>query len=70
MMVTLYSTNCPKCFMLEKTLDKYKIKYDKVTDMTVMIKKNIMEAPTLEVNGDLYNFEKALLWAKTNRKGK
>ena len=24
MKVTLYSTNCPKCFMLEKTLDKYK----------------------------------------------
>lgn len=69
-MVTLYSTNCPKCFMLEKTLDKYKIKYDKVTDMCTMIDKHIMEAPTLEVNGDLYNFEKALLWAKTNRKGK
>lgn len=69
-MTTLYSTNCPKCFMLEKTLDKNKIDYDKVTDMTIMINKGIMEAPTLEVNGDLYNFEKALQWAEANKKEK
>ena len=39
MEVILYSTNCPKCSVLEKKLSSANINYKIVTDTDLMIKK-------------------------------
>ena len=49
-MVTLYSTNCPKCRLVEKQLNKNKIEYELVTDRDVMASKGFSSAPKLEVD--------------------
>lgn len=67
-MVTLYSTNCPKCKTLEKQLNKNKIEYELVTDTKTMIDKGFTSAPKLEVNGIIMNFPDALRWTMNGGK--
>lgn len=62
MTVTLYSTHCPKCRIIEDKLNKKGIKYTEVTDQEEMIKKGIRSAPTLEVDNKIYNFGDANRW--------
>lgn len=62
MNVVLYSTNCPKCMVLEKKLDAARISYDMVTDEDVMIEKGFMTAPILEVDGNAMDFGDAVKW--------
>lgn len=63
-MVTLYSTHCPKCNVLQAKLDGAGIEYDMVTDENVMIEKGFMTSPMLEVDGEVMNFEKAIDWVR------
>ena len=67
MSVILYSTNCPKCKVLEKKLEQKNIKFELITDQNVMIEKGFMSAPTLEVNGNIMNFAEANEWV--NKQG-
>ena len=62
MKVTLYSTNCPRCVVLEKKLDEKGIEYDLVTDEDVMINKGFMTAPMLEVDNEVMSFGEAVKW--------
>ena len=62
-MITLYSTNCPKCKALERQLDKMKIEYDTITDKDLMISKGITSAPQLEVDGEMMDYMNAVRWA-------
>ena len=62
-MVTLYSTNCPKCKALEKQLNKIGIEYETITDKDLMINKGISSAPQLEVDGEMMDYMKAIRWA-------
>lgn len=64
MEVKLYSTNCPKCKVLEKKLENASIEYIKKTDIDEMLDKGIMSAPYLEVNGELMNFNESVKWVK------
>ena len=62
-MMTLYSTNCPKCKMLEKRL--YQIcDFDLVTDIDKVVeiakKFNIKSAPILVIDDKAYNFEQSM----------
>ena len=62
--VILYSTNCPKCKVLEKKLDSSGINYSIVTDVDVMAQKGFQSAPMLEVDDKIYEFSEAVKWLK------
>ena len=61
-MITLFSTNCPKCKVLTMKLDKKGINYTKVEDVDAMLAKGIKAAPYLEVDNELMNFTQAVAW--------
>lgn len=65
--VILYSTNCPKCKVLEKKLDSIGIDYKIITDEDLMISKGFTSAPMLEVDGLLMDFGNAVRWAKEQK---
>lgn len=64
MNVILYSTNCPKCQVLEKKLNANNINYTIINDTDLMIKKGFMSAPMIEVDGDVMDFKSAVEWLK------
>ena len=62
-MVTLYTTHCPKCIILEKKLQDKNIEYQICDDIDLMLSKGMQEAPYLEVEEkELMNFTKAIKW--------
>ena len=61
-MVTLYTTHCPKCRVIEKKLSQKNIKYKEISDQEVMIKLGFKSAPVLEVDGKYMNFGDANRW--------
>lgn len=65
MSVTLYSTNCPKCQVLETKLKTANVDYELVTDEDLMIEKGFMSAPILEVDGEPMEFGDAIRWVNT-----
>jgi len=62
MNVVVHSTNCPKCKVLESKLAAKQIPYEVNTDVEAMRELGIMEAPMLEVDGELRNFPSAIAW--------
>lgn len=60
----LYSTNCPKCKVLETKLNQAGYKYEIINDGDLMREKGFLEAPVLEVNGETKNFAQALAWLR------
>ena len=61
-MITLYSTHCPKCRILERKLQEKHIVYGEVNDVQVMLEKGMTEAPMLEIDGVALNFSEAIAW--------
>ena len=61
-MITLFSTNCPKCKVLTMKLDKKGINYTKVEHVDTMLAKGIKTAPYLEVDNELMDFTQAVAW--------
>ena len=61
-MVTLYSTGCPRCNVLVQKLDNKGIEYDVVNDVNVMTEKGIETVPVLEVDGQMMQFKEAIDW--------
>lgn len=64
MSITLYSTHCPKCKVLEMKLKQKNINYEEINDVEVMKAKGFMSAPKLEVDGEIYDFKDAVDWIK------
>lgn len=62
MEVILYTTNCPKCRILEAKLKQKGIAFDVVDGENILIKKGFMEAPKLEVDEEIMGFSEALNW--------
>ena len=62
MSLVLYSTDCPKCKVLEKKLNDKEITFDIVKDVDVMLEKGFMSAPMLEVDGVEMDFKRAIEW--------
>lgn len=60
--ITLYSTHCPRCNVLEKKLTSKNIKYVEVNDINIMEQKGIMSVPVLEVDGKMMSFTEANDW--------
>ena len=62
MTIILYSTDCPKCKVLEKKLNDKEITFDIVKDVDVMLEKGFMSAPMFEVDGVEMDFKRAIEW--------
>jgi len=67
-MITLYSTNCPKCKVLEQKLKKANLEYVVVDDIDKVVEygrqHGIKTAPILDIDGEAYDFAKALDYVK------
>ena len=61
-MVTLYTTHCPRCRVLEAKLSQKGIEYQENTDIEYMSSLGIMSVPVLEVDGELLDFTTANNW--------
>ena len=61
-MINLYSTGCPKCKILEMKLKQKDIKYNEISDLEKLKEKNILQVPVLEVDGEFYDFAKAVMF--------
>lgn len=64
--VKLYSTHCPKCIILEKKLNQKNISFEEINDIDVMTAKGFMQAPILEVDGEVMDFKQANDWINNN----
>lgn len=60
--ITLYSTHCPRCQVLEKKLEKAGIEYKICDDVDFMRSRGWKEAPMLEVDGEAMDFRAAVSW--------
>ena len=65
MSCVMYSTNCPKCRVLETKMNQKGIKFDLVTDIDIMQEKGFLHAPNLEVDGQIYDFSEAIKLVNT-----
>lgn len=61
-MVKLFSTNCPKCKVLEMKMKQKNIEYEVTTDVQEMLALGIRSAPILQVEGELLQFTDAVKW--------
>ena len=60
--VILYTVHCPKCNILEKKLQQKGVEYNINEDLEGMLARGFKEAPMLEVDGEIYDFGKAVKW--------
>lgn len=58
--ITLYSTGCPMCLVLEKKMKAKKIAYEICSDTTEMTRKGFTRVPVLEVGDVIFYFEDAV----------
>ena len=65
MSIVLYSTNCPKCIVLEKKLTQKNIEFEVINDVKAIRKLGYLTAPLLEVNGKIMDFKEAVDWINT-----
>lgn len=63
-MVILYTNNCPKCRVLKEKLDSKNIQYEIFDDVEEMIKRGFSHMPMLEVDGNVMDFKKAIIWVE------
>lgn len=66
MKITLYSTKCPKCRILEMKLKSKNIEYEEINDVDTMTEKGFSSAPMLEVDGEVMDFKTANDWINRN----
>ncbi|WP_295250364.1 hypothetical protein [Ruminococcus sp.] len=62
MEIILYSTNCPKCKILEKKLTEKNIKFTKNNNVIDMTELGIDQVPVLSIDGKLLSFVEANKW--------
>ena len=62
-MITMYSTGCPRCKILEEKIRNKNIDFSIVSDEAIMEKKGIDMVPVLELeNGQMLSFGQAVKW--------
>lgn len=61
-MLTLFSTDCPKCRVLEQKLNQNNIAFEKTSDIQEVIDKGFMSAPVLKISDDYMDFVTAVAW--------
>ena len=63
--VVLYTAHCQKCDILERKLQAKGIKYETNEDIEEMLARGFQTAPMLEVDGEVYDFGKAIKWVNS-----
>ena len=63
-MITLYSTGCPRCKILESALDAKGMIYNKISDEQTIIDKGFLTVPVLDVDGKAMMFPEAFNYVK------
>lgn len=64
-MITLYSTGCPRCTVLEKKLEQKNIEYSKITDVDAMVAMGIRSVPMLQIDDAApMDYMTAVNWVK------
>lgn len=61
-MITLYSTHCPRCNILEKKMNEKGINYEVETDTDLMQKMGFTSVPMLKVDEEIMDFPTANQW--------
>ena len=62
-MIVVYSTNCPRCKILETKLNQKGITYEVCTDVDEMIALGLSSAPGLKIeDGPIMGFSEAVKW--------
>lgn len=61
-MIKLYSSNCPKCNILEKKLNQENIKFEKITDFDTdeMLRNGFTSLPMMNIDGVWYDFKESI----------
>lgn len=60
--IILYTTHCPRCNVLKKKLDNVGIDYEVCDDVEIMKERGFMQAPMLDVKGEVMDFAQAVKW--------
>lgn len=68
-MITVYTTHCPRCKILEKTLASRDVDYVAVEDVDTIVAKGFQMVPMMEVDGKVLDFKEAMFWIKENTNG-
>ena len=63
--IILYTSNCPKCLILEKKLNEKKLSYETCTDIRAIDEvlshnDKITSFPFVQIDGQIYDFKAAL----------
>lgn len=67
-MITLYTTHCPRCKVLEAKLNRAGVEYTQCEDLQKMLELGFKSAPVLIVNNEApYFFKEACIWADEQR---
>lgn len=66
-MITLYTTHCPQCRVLETKLAQKNIQYEVCEDQDFMKEKGFLSVPILEVDGEVLNFANAIKWVNDQK---
>lgn len=66
-MIILYSTNCPKCKVLEKKLNDANIDFVINSDVEEMTRKGFSSAPMLEIDNKIMDFGQAVQWVNNTK---
>lgn len=65
-MITLFSTNCPRCKVLERKLTAAGLDYTVNTNIKEVIDAGFKSAPVLKVDDTYYTFKEGVDWIKQN----
>lgn len=60
--VILYSTGCPRCFVLKQKLNDSGIEFTENNNADQMLAMGMTEVPILEVDGERMRFTQAVAW--------
>lgn len=60
--IILYSTNCPKCKVLESKLQSKEIYYTKNTSVEEMKQLSFLTVPMLKIGNKILDFNNAIKW--------
>ena len=63
--ITLFSTHCPKCLILDKKLKEKGITFNVITDMNTIIETGFKTVPLLKVDDKIMEFSEAIQWVRT-----
>ena len=67
-MITLYTTHCPQCHVLEAKLNNYNFNYLINENIQEIIDKGFLSVPILKINNSTYlTFKEANEWIEENK---